>query len=97
MKQIITTFALIAIVSIQSFSKSISTISGTVKDNNGVGLYTAIICVIKYADSSLVAADYTDTAGNFEISIPVDKNKYLIMYYMMGSFPITTSLLYITS
>lgn len=60
-----------------------STIKGKISDNNGKGLQSVTVSLLKSTDSSLVKADVTDANGAFEM-VYGKEGKYLLSYIMIG-------------
>ncbi len=70
-------------LSIQGFSQTKQTVTGTVKDANNKPLTAVTITLLKAKDSSLVKAAVSDKEGDFEITT-AQTGSFLVSYSLVG-------------
>ncbi len=71
------------LISLNTFSQTGNTISGTVKDSGNENLPGATVRLLKAADSTLVTGEVTDMNGNFRFT-NLENNSYLLAISAMG-------------
>ena len=83
MRKIVLLQTALLAITLNAFAKKSTTITGLVKDEKGAGLFTANVSVLRSTDSNLIAVDYADTNGRFEIGVQ-DAGTYLLRYNILG-------------
>ena len=79
-------FGLVLLTALTSFISSAQnsgTISGTVKDDEGKGIHSATVSLLKAIDSSLVKVAVSDKSGKYEF-VNITNGKYLLSFTSVG-------------